>query len=65
MSLKDIQSVDYSCVEINLEYHPMNRDLLMEDCMCAPCEAGGSYDINMEPDDIEVSDAVTVIWEIG
>ena len=34
----------------------MNKELLMEDCMCEPCEAGGSYDVNMEPDDIEVSD---------
>ena len=23
------------------------------------------YDINIEPDDIEVFDTVTVIWEIG
>ena len=43
----------------------MNKELLMEDCMCEPCEAGGSYDVNMEPDDIEVSDTVTVIWELG
>ena len=33
--------------------------------MCEPCEAGGSYVVNMEPDDIEVSDTVTVIWELG
>ena len=38
---------------------------VVEDCMCEPCEAGGSYDVNMEPDDIEVSDTVTVIWENG
>ena len=44
---------------------PMNKELLMEDCICEPCEAGGSYDVNMEPDDIEVSDTVTVSWEIG
>ena len=51
---------------INIKtYHPMNKELLMEDCMCEPCEAGGSYDVNMEPDDIEVSDTVTVIWELG
>ena len=64
VSLKEIQSIDYSWGEINFEYHPMNKELLMEDCMCEPCEAGGSYDVNMEPDDIEVSDTVTVIWEI-
>lgn len=49
VSLKDIQSIDYSWGEINFEYHPMNRELLMEDCVCEPCEAGGSYDVNMEP----------------
>ena len=65
VSLKDIQSIDYSWGEINFEYYPMNKELLMEDCMCEPCEAGGSYDVNMEPDDIEVSDTVTVIWELG
>ena len=25
----------------------------------------GSYDMDIEPDDKEVSDTVTVIWEIG
>jgi hypothetical protein len=24
-----------------------------------------SYDMDIEPDDIEVSDTVTVVWEIG
>ena len=43
----------------------MIRELLMEDFMFELCEAGGSYDANMEPDDIEVSDTVTVIWELG
>ena len=26
---------------------------------------GGSYDMDIEPDDIEVSDTVTVLWEIA
>jgi hypothetical protein len=31
------------------------------------CDAPGakSYDMNIEPDDIEVSDTVTVVWEIS
>ena len=35
--------------------------------MCEPCEAGGSYDVNMEPDGIEVSDTdtVTLIWKLS
>ena len=26
---------------------------------------GGNYDMDIEPDDIEVSDTVTVLWEIA
>ena len=39
----------------------------MEEHMCEPCEAGGSYDVNMEPDGIEVSDTdtVTLIWKLS
>ena len=25
----------------------------------------GSFDMDIEPDDIEVADTVTVVWEIG
>ena len=63
-TLKDIQSIDYSWGEIDFEVRPMNRSLMME--ACAPMAAeGGSYDMDIEPDDIEVSDTVTVIWEIS
>ena len=41
----------------------MNGDILAERCMAAPM-AAKSYDLDIEPDDIEVSDTVTVIWEI-
>ena len=61
VELKDIQSIDYSWGEINFEVQPMNR-MLMADA--APMEAAGSYDMDIEPDDIEISDTVTVIWEI-
>ena len=42
----------------------MNRMLMAEDCCAAPASAPG-YDLDIEPDDIEVSDTVTVIWEIA
>ena len=64
VTLKEIQSIDYSWGEINFEYRPMNGDLLAERCIAAPM-AAESYDLDIEPDDIEVSDTVTVIWEIG
>ena len=65
VSLKDIQSIDYSWGQINFEVQPMNRMLMVEEC-CAPMVDGaGSYDMDIEPDDIEVSDTVTVLWEIA
>ena len=63
-TLKDIQTIDYSWGEINFEFHPMNRNLMLEECEAMPSGAG-SYDMDIEPDDIEVSDTVTVIWEIA
>ena len=46
-----------------LHHQPMGKAMLMEDCMCESAPHS-SYDMNMEPDDIEVSDTVTVILEI-
>ncbi len=64
VALKELQSIDYSWGEINFEVAPMNR---LETKMMA-CEDSieyGSYDMDIEPDDIEVTDTVTVVWEIG
>ena len=62
--LKEIQAIDYSWGEIDFEVHPINRDLMLDVCM--PVSAGaGSYNMDIEPDDIEVSDTVTVVWEIA
>lgn len=57
LSLGAIQSMDYSWGEINMEVRPM-ADALMSPS-AAPCEMA------IEPDDIEVSDTVTVVWEIA
>jgi len=65
VTLKEIQSIDYSWGQINFEVQPMNRMFMNEEC-CAPMMDGaGSYDMDIEPDNIEVSDTVTVLWEIG
>ena len=64
VTLKEVQSIDYSWGQIDFEVRPMNRMLMAEDCCEAPT-AGLGYDIDIEPDDIEVSDTVTVIWEIA
>lgn len=65
VELKEIQSIDYSWGEIDFEVRPMSRAMLAEDGAVygmAPLSAG--YDLDIEPDDIEVSDTVTVVWGI-
>ena len=62
IGLKDIQSIDYSWGEIDFEYRPMDGGILAERCMAEPTAA---YSLDIEPDDIEVSDTLTVVWEIG
>jgi len=64
VKLLDIQSIDYSWGQIEFEVSPMRRNMLMED-RCMMSEAESSYDMDIEPDDIEVSDTVTVVWEIA
>jgi len=61
--LKEVQSIDYSWGEIDLEVRPMNRMLMAEESASFKAR-GESFDMNIEPDDIEVSDTVTVVWEI-
>ena len=64
VTLGDIQTIDYSWGEIDFEYRPMRNELMTPDRMTTPMAVGG-YDLDIEPDDIEVSDTVTVVWEIG
>ena len=63
VTLKEIQSIDYSWGEIDFEYRPMGGNVLAEKCRAMPMNA--SYDLDIEPDDIDVSDTVTAVWEIG
>ena len=62
VTLKNIQSIDYSWGEISFEVQPMNRVFMAEECL--PTAVADAYDMDIEPDDIEASDTVTVIWEI-
>ena len=65
VSLKDIQSIDYSWGRIDFDVRPMRGDMLAEeeDVCCASAIPG--YAMDIEPDDINISDTVTVIWEIA
>ena len=64
VKLGEIQAIDYSWGEIDLVTKPMNEMRLME---CSECEmsAPAAYDIDIEADDIDVTDTVTVVWEIA
>lgn len=62
VALGELVSVDYSWGEKSFVSEPMNRSMpLMKDCRVT----SGGYNMSIEPDDINVSDTVTVVWKIG
>ena len=56
-----IRTIDYSWGELEIYSRPMSRMMLAEADLC---ETGGSYDIDIEADDINVQDTVTIVWDI-
>lgn len=61
VTLKEIQTIDYSWGEVRFRTETIQ-------CSPAPCsreESTGSYDLDIEPDDICEEDSVTVVWEIA
>lgn len=63
VQLGEIQLIDYSWGEVELvsrEYMPM-----MAKNMVIDAGAEESYDIDIEADDINIEDTVTVVWTIG
>lgn len=62
VKLMQIQSIDYSWGEIDFEFSPMSDSGMFTRMQC---KSDGAYDMDIEPDDIDVSDNVTVVWEIG
>lgn len=66
LKLGNIITIDYSWAEIEFISRPMNRMMLDECCITAPMtERDEGYNIDIDPDDIDVSDNVTVVWEIS
>lgn len=57
-----VTTIDYSWGEMEIISHPMNK--MMEPCMMMEDCAAGSYDMDIEPDDIDVTDTVTVVWSL-
>jgi len=60
VNLKEIASIDYSWGEIDFEVRPFENYKMM----ALPDEAEDSYEMDIEPDDIDMSDTVTVVWSI-
>lgn len=62
VTLGEILNIDYSWNTLEFESNPYgNRDLVCYD-MC--CSSESSVDIDVNPEDINVNDDVTIIWEI-
>ena len=59
--LGEIVTIDYSWGEINL-VSKSTLDYMSLDDSCMTC--GGSIAMEIEPDDINVTDTVTVVWKI-
>ena len=60
--LGKIINIDYSWGEIDFVSRPL-QELSLRYCEPEKCESG-SYDMDIEPEDINISDTVTVIWEL-
>lgn len=60
VALGNLLTIEYNWGEVNIASN--TRYSLAEDCLAAPLMARG---IHMEPEDIDVSDTATFVWEIG
>ena len=63
VTLGSLINVNYSWAEPNFEVRPMNRALMGANG-AAPMAKTSGYDLNLEPDDLELSDTVTLTYEI-
>ncbi|MBQ1690930.1 MAG: SIMPL domain-containing protein [Firmicutes bacterium] len=61
VKLKDIVTMDYSIGEADFEARPM-RNMMM--AKAAVSDEAYGYSMDIQPDDIQVTDTVTVVWEI-
>lgn len=57
-----VTTIDYSWGEMEIISRPMNK--MMEPCMMMEDCAAVGYDMDIEPNDIDVTDTVTVVWEL-
>ena len=56
-----IRSIDYSWRQIEMVTRPLDRAMLMAPTCDSECN---SYQMDIDPDDIDIEDTVTVVWDI-
>lgn len=64
VELKEIISIDYSWGEIDLVTKPVSL-MMARDCNGAASKRESSAGLDIEAEDIDVTDTVTVVWSIG
>ena len=64
VQLCEIKSIDYSWGELEIYSEPLHY---LRDCSFpgSECDIDGSYGIDIEADDINLQDTVTIVWSIG
>lgn len=60
VSLGEIKTIDYSWGELEIYSEPIDKMMLTE----LTEEVGEAYNLDIEADDIDVQDTVTIVWEI-
>lgn len=65
VSLGDIVTIDYSWGEIEFVTRPVELMGIEERCISSNADKKSTYKMDINPDDIEVSDNVTVVWNIS
>lgn len=60
--LQEVVKIDYSWESIDIVSRPMNG--FLRGVECEPATETAAYNLSIEPDDINISDKVTVIWRI-
>ncbi len=62
VKLGDIVTIDYSWGEVEFVSRPMNGVMMAKACVA---EEDGMMDMDIEADDIDVEDTVTIVWAIS
>lgn len=63
VGLGEMIAIDYSRAEIDFVSRPVEH-LALEECCMRNSQQNGAYDIDINPDDINVTDNVTIVWEM-